>query len=94
MSVLVTTALLFLTTPILHTVAAHVYAIPGPSQAKRDDNRYRLKSYGTGYKTALASAANWTSGLTIEGDDVLYSVDVVLGGHRTHHLYCTRCGHY
>ena len=62
----------------LHALGTSAHYLP-PQIKPRDDSSYRMKTYGTGYKSATTS--NGISGLTIEGDDTIYSVDILLGGY-------------
>lgn len=65
----------------LQALGASAHYLP-PHIKPRDVNPYLMKAHGTGYKF-LASSSGMSS-LTIEGDDVVYTVDIVLGGHRTY----------
>lgn len=62
----------------LHALGTSAYYLP-PQVKSRDLDPYRMKAYGTGYQSLIDAG----SGLTIKGDEVIYSVDVVLGGHGT-----------
>lgn len=62
----------------LHALGSSAHYLP-PQIKPRDDSSYRMKTYGTGYKSA--SSSNGMSDLIIEGDDTIYSVDIILGGY-------------